>query len=49
MARAFRIADFALEQPRYKDPEKTPIAVTTEQCPGCNEMLSYVKNDYFFE
>jgi hypothetical protein len=28
--------------------ETTPIAITAEQCPGCNEMLSYSKNDYFF-
>ncbi len=28
--------------------ETTPIA-KTEQCPSCNEMLSYSKNDYFFE
>jgi hypothetical protein len=29
--------------------ETTPIAITAEQCPGCNEMLSYSKSDYFFE
>ncbi|HKG30247.1 MAG TPA: hypothetical protein VKA91_03160 [Nitrososphaeraceae archaeon] len=29
--------------------ETTPFEITAEQCPGCNEMLSYSKSDYFFE
>lgn len=29
--------------------ETVPIAITAEQCPSCDQMLTYHKKDYFFE